>query len=67
MAQRIRVVKLCLLGVSLAGLKSLPASRVSWSVRSLFFALQEVDVGKTCIMKRFVSDIFSEKEELTTG
>ena len=29
--------------------------------------LQESGVGKTCIVNRFVSDVFSDKEPLTVG
>lgn len=64
-------VKLCLLGVS--------AVRVSLVVSLLLTApallrrplppppLQESGVGKTCIVNRFVSDVFTEHESLTVG
>ena len=34
---------------------------------ALFLMFQESGVGKTCIVNRFVSDVFSDKEPLTVG
>ena len=67
-------VKLCLLGVkqlaerSANGYASCAAMVIcSNTLFIVFFVVQDSGVGKTCIVNRFVSDIFSEHEALTVG
>ena len=55
-------VKLCLLGVSVPRWPRSALCRLTGPL-----PLQESGVGKTCIVNRFVSDVFSEHESLTVG